>query len=139
MRPGEEGAMDWLETIHLLNQNADLSKLDISIDMSIQRQLGDNSCIRVPYKKNLMTMHLSDRYELEMWTAYQQVIAPMIQLKGLKNLFVHLSWPRNDDLRDLQERELENTVMGEGYDSGKRGKPEQTVLWDPEWGITTHL
>ena len=127
MLPGEEGTLDWSETIGLLSDNADLSKLSLTINMSLQRQDPE---FHEPW-------HLQPRttppgcYETAMMATYQRILKPMVRLQGLRNLFVHLSrqavaW----ELKDLNERRLENLVMGKGYDSASRGKFREPILWN---------
>ena len=50
-------------------------------------------------------------------------IAPLY--RGLKNLFIHLSWPLDDQklhIWDAQEGILEKRIMGEDYDAALHGK-----------------
>lgn len=74
--------------------------------------------------------------EAAMWGVYQRLTEPMIALKGLQDLFIHLAWPldyRKDDHRDQQERILERRVMGEHYDSASRGKVPTWSRGDESW------
>lgn len=87
---------------------------------------------------------------------YARVIAPLASLKGLGDLFIDLIWPVDRDIwpvskeqresreNQTMERTLEQRVMGEGFDSGVRGKDawlslgrnEQVRDWgddDYEW------
>lgn len=62
------------------------------------------------------------------WALYQriiQLVVPRLKELGLKDFFVHISWPIkgwNDHLRDQREQILERMVQGVGYDSFQRGK-----------------
>ncbi|KAI9876146.1 MAG: hypothetical protein M1830_007250 [Pleopsidium flavum] len=114
--PGEDASLDWLNTIDFIAHNTDLSRLSLTMDMS----------------NELLSYHFAYEREQEaidqeeaMWATYQRVLEPMVQLKSLQNLFLHLSWPlnpRKENLRHQQERILEKRVMGEDYDSIPSGK-----------------
>lgn len=62
----------------------------------------------------------------EKWECYREIIKPVAtRLRGLKDFFLRLSWPVQTakvKARDAMEAELERVVMGEEYDSFKRGK-----------------
>jgi hypothetical protein len=65
------------------------------------------------------------------WRWYKTIILPLQQLSetGLKDFFLYARW--YDGTRGLvahREKDLERAVMGNGYDSAARGKPEDR-LW----------
>ena len=151
MLPSEKGTMDWLKTVDLISRNFELSTLDISMNLSISGTLLVHGTIRDPCKDRSYNI-MPDGYEAAMWKTYQRILEPMVQLKGLRNLFVYLTGPSADDLRHPFERKLESLVMSKDYDSAKRGKfrqprlrndgdsdegpvfgPEGYQIWPPYW------
>lgn len=112
----EKHLQDWSDTIDLIAHTTDVSRLSLTVDLeSGVREL------RGLYAQGI----LDNRYDAAMWGVYQRIIEPMIELKGLQDLFVHLGWPldyRKHEFRDQQEKILEKRVMGEHYDSTSRGK-----------------
>jgi hypothetical protein len=63
--------------------------------------------------------------EKAMWKMYERIVDPMIELRGLKNRFIHLSWPMVPDMQEVRDewaQTLERRVMGEHYNSISRGK-----------------
>ena len=111
----------WLETIELLAATADLPSLELRVCFAshIYPPEQDESNW---YRFN----RIKDVEEGEMRAAYRQIIMPMKRLSGLKQLFIHVAWPCRDGLADVRradEQMLEQTVMGESYDSRKLQKP----------------
>ena len=115
--PNEDETSGWLNTIDLLSRKADLSRLSIMMDLI---------CDYTWYIPN--GEYVLDAQEMVMWTAYQRALKPMVGLKGLLNLFIHINWPRLD--QDRYEKKLEELVMGEGYNSAARGKYRKSKLWN---------
>lgn len=58
---------------------------------------------------------------------FPRIVCPISRLQGLKDFFVYLPFARRHNYygrhRTACEQDLEQMVMGEGYDSDKRGKP----------------
>lgn len=121
--PDENLFQDWLDTIDIIAHSTDVSRLRLTLDMA-----NDMHSTLYAYWSGF----LNNTSEAAMWGVYQRLTEPMIALKGLQDLFVHLAWPLGDlkqDLRDQQERILERRVMGEHYDSASRGKVS-TWSWE---------
>ena len=123
--PGDNQFQDWEDTIQLISNTTSVSRLSLTIDMS-------------SHVRDLLFAYahgvLGPVSDATMWDVHQRIIAPLIALKGLQDLFVHLAWPLDHlkhDLRDQQERILEKRVMGEHYDSTSRGK---LFTWSREHG-----
>ena len=129
MLPGEKGTTDWLKTVDLLNRDFELSNLDISMNMSISGTWCEHGKVRDSCRDESYSF-IPDGYETAMWKTYQRILEPMVQLKGLRNLFVYLTGPLADDLRHPFERKLESLVMGKDYDSANRGKFRHPILWN---------
>jgi len=121
----EHGTLDWQNTIQKISEKADLPKLNITIDMAGERD------------RNIWPPIVSpDEYQASMWIAYQRIIAPMVQLKGLRNMFVHLTWPRWSDIEGLREKHeqvLERLIMGKEYNAIANGKFRKRRLWNDGW------
>ncbi|MCJ1364387.1 hypothetical protein MMC16_003497 [Acarospora aff. strigata] len=119
--PGATETTKWLKSIDFIAQNTNVPRLTLTIDMSSELDAyGDGYGYVLP------------RIDPDgaMWTVYQRIMEPMVRLKGLQNLFVHLSWPLSDleeDLRHLHERILERRVMGDDYDSVSKGKVRRSL------------
>ena len=123
----EDHLRDWSDTIELIAHTTDISRLSLTVDMA-----SDIRDLHIAYSYGLVP-NTSDSI---MWAMYLRILEPMVLLKGLKDLFVHLGWPLGHgtrDLRDQQERELERRVMGEHYDSSSRGKLSTESLKDRSW------
>jgi hypothetical protein len=126
--PGREAHCHWLQTITFISNSLQLSKLSLTLDMSISR--GWSSDTAYMSAQDILDM------ERAMWVTYQRVVEPLIQTplnRGLKNLFIKLSWPLGDakgHIRDAQERTLEQRIMGEDYDAVLHGK----FATDWRWG-----
>lgn len=130
------GYQDWLSTISCLAEYANLPKLTLKVRML--------DVFRIPYREGL------DRQRTIVLDMYRRVLAPLELLKGLKDIFIHFTspvepqeWRLNTYLRELKRREakqleqtFERMIMGEGYDSGARGKDGEdtsdTVYWDDD-------
>ena len=98
---------DWKEEVYILSRSVDLSRLTITIDESLWRN------------RDWPSTEASDE---SAWERTQGVVEPFMKLARLKNFYVHLGYPMNEELRSRRERILERRVMGGDYDSKKRGK-----------------
>jgi hypothetical protein len=130
LNPGSKGHSHWLRTIAFICDHLQLSTLSLTLNMSSDR--GPSSdCAYMSLQQILDT-------EDAMWATYQRIIGPLTRAPlnlGLKNLFIHLSWPVDDaklHIRDAQERALERRIMGEGYDALSQGKFAAGRYWDNE-------
>jgi hypothetical protein len=126
----------WLETIELLATAANLPGLELSVCFASHiypPEQDGNDWQRFKMAKGAE--------EAEMRAAYGHIIAPMKRLSKLKRLFIHIAWPFRDGLVDVRrsdEQMLEQTVMGESYDSRKFQKPLDTFWSQPgfiDWWI----
>ena len=112
----DEERSRWGRTIDLMVRYPRLAELSLTIDMTSELKMGGD-----PY----MDLVKYPDEEQAMWEAYQRFLEPLSQLGLLKDLFVHLSWPMDDDEdRHRREQILEKRVMGDMYDSVARGKYE---------------
>jgi hypothetical protein len=90
----EELEADWVHTVDFIAQNVQpLSKLTIILDMCHRRDMASGGR-RV---------------------ARDNVMLPLCQLKGLRDLCVHLSEGRNFRFHAAEKLRLERLAMGEGY------------------------
>lgn len=114
--PEQDGHPDWINVLDLISQNIPLSRLTFILSFGWEAAcrffgwLGD--------------------YESKNPECYEQIVKPMTRLEGLKDYFIHLSWPVDMvDETGLEEYEqrLEKLVMGDGYDSFARGKVPKRV------------
>ncbi|KAI9701977.1 MAG: hypothetical protein M1836_001321 [Candelina mexicana] len=109
---------DWLRTIYVISENLNLSALRLHLDLSkefgVYRHGGSSTDEQ--YVANL---------EERKWDVYKRFMKPASRLRGLKDLFIHISWPSIGDSRDKRrnhEEILEKSIMGQHYDSSRRGK-----------------
>ncbi|CAK7204219.1 hypothetical protein SEUCBS139899_006973 [Sporothrix eucalyptigena] len=109
--PDSPGAKAWRHTLRLVSMHMNLSQLQLSIYVG-------NPCF-ADYWGN-------DPGDGEIDAAsYRLVLGDLSVLKGLRDLFIYLSWPR--DTRDLPldmevAAALERQAMGSDYDAFVRGK-----------------
>jgi hypothetical protein len=71
--------------------------------------------------------HFTTQDELRILQAYEEVVRPLVQLQGLKLLFLYVPFPFgrvNEEARVEVERRLEQMVMGTNYDAYCVGKPD---------------
>lgn len=131
MPPGSRAAQDWAHLIALLSRSANLPRLSLIIDLSYGRRHPD-----------------LDRPDMEKEPLYQdahrRVVEPLAQLKGLKDLFIHLEWPWGYGNSHEREQALEKWVMGAEYDSLSRGKcnrPDRLAyyVYQAFWGFNSIL
>ncbi|PGH04004.1 hypothetical protein AJ80_08588 [Polytolypa hystricis UAMH7299] len=111
--PGQSGTVGWDRTITLISQSIPLSVLTLVIDLT-----GDVFF-------NPRTPEQDDQRDADKWTVNQRAVRPLVRLSGLKDLFIHIAYPRGDEnlhIRSHQEQLLEQMVMGDGYNSSSRGK-----------------
>lgn len=117
--PGGENHGFWLEALDLLAQNTSPHQLTLILDMSLEAYQ-QRFCSYLPGEPGYKDP------TKEKWECYQGIIEPVaVGLRGLKDFFLRLSWPVQTakvKARDAMEVELERAVMGEEYDSFKRGK-----------------
>jgi hypothetical protein len=111
----------WLNTIEYLSREASLSALTLEIRQSDWVRFGPDE--EPPAR-------VDTEYEIRMRETYIALFGEMLVLRGLKNLFVHLTWNASCQIKDGRqklEQELERTVMGKGYNSWEHGK------WPGNW------
>jgi hypothetical protein len=98
----------------------DLSKLDLTIDMSTD-----------PSASRCSSGYCSETCKQRSHYTSQVVVEPMISLlNGLRNLFIHLRHPTDpESVVDSLEQELERQVMSGDYDSVARGKITKYHPW----------
>ena len=114
---GGDGISNWLETINFIANSLVTSNLTLTLNISDQH--GPSADCAYMSQREIL-----DR-EIAMWATYRRIIEPMAVLKGLRNLFIHISWPveaTKEHIRNAQEHILERRVMGVGYDSNLQGK-----------------
>jgi hypothetical protein len=120
---GSEAHSHWLQTITFICNNLQLSKLNLTLDMSVDRASASDTAY-------MSSQEVSDMVDA-MWVMYQRIVEPLMGTpldRALKNLFIKLSWPLDDaerHIRDARERTLEQRIMGEDYDAVLRGKYER--------------
>jgi hypothetical protein len=107
---------EWLYAIDMLARVANLKALNLEIHIT------DFTWKRW---KEQEAGQYDGEYEAEMLEAYRRLIEPLGALRGLRNLFIHLTWSIHEsrqDQRTQQEDNLEKFVMGKNYDAQKNGK-----------------
>ena len=125
--PHSKASRDWSYAIDRLSHGADLPQLSLIIDVSGGRADFDS----------YLDLREVPAMERDRWAMYQRIVEPMVdRLRGLKDLFVHLSWPiyrsDADTLRNQHEQILEQRIMGEEYESILRGKLSYPNRWTRE-------
>lgn len=133
LRSNEPGYQDWLNAIDYIARNANIPKLSITIYMS---DVHKNS--PVPFR-----WELNREQKLTIMKMYGRTLRPLARLAGLRDLFIHLSypmyrqlWPSSDQVSENRarktrkmERKFEQLVMGNDYDSISRGKHTICSQW----------
>lgn len=109
VRQGWRGSR-WCRYMQTLAHRANLPRLSLTIDQSLWC---DNAYDDVGSRAQ------ADEIA---WRFDQKLIEPLQALRGLKNLFVHLSHPLEWELRAHREGTLQRRVMGDKYDADKSGK-----------------
>jgi hypothetical protein len=115
LQPNGTGWKHWLETINLLDRDANLGALNVELHFNES------------FYPDLWTEKptFDPEYEGYMLQAYKNFIRPMNALRGLKKLFIYLHWNTSFELPDRRpehEGMLEKMMMGETYDAWKHGK-----------------
>ncbi|KAH6880759.1 hypothetical protein B0T10DRAFT_495196 [Thelonectria olida] len=122
LTPESESWAMWLETLDILEAVADLPRLQLTV--SFMRYGYPPDADGLDWTRiDQMTLD----YDRKMLEAFKQIFEPMKRLRGLKSLFIYLSYPWRrhlDHVRRANEQMLERSVMGQAYDSKKRGKPD---------------
>ncbi|KAH8692483.1 hypothetical protein GQ44DRAFT_795038 [Phaeosphaeriaceae sp. PMI808] len=108
----------WQSSIQILANKATLPSLALTVE------IGDCLC---KHKSFAREEHFMTEKELQMLQVYEEVVRPLIQLRGrLKLLFLYVLRPfgiANEEARAEVERGLEQMVMGSGYNAYWVGKP----------------
>ena len=97
----------WKQDVLSLGCSVELSRLTVTIDGSLWRN------------RDWSSTEASDK---SAWERTQGIVEPFMKLARLKDFYVHLGYPMNEELRSRREKVLERRVMGGDYDSEKRGK-----------------
>jgi hypothetical protein len=119
----------WLETVEILQAVADLPRLELTVIFT--RYLyrpGDKNPDWAKFMKMTQDM------EAGMLEAYKQIFEPLKRLHALKALFIHVAFPWRvgmEHVMKANEQMLERSVMGEAYDSDKRGKAASNFYLTP--------
>ncbi|KAI0849485.1 hypothetical protein F5Y00DRAFT_261617 [Daldinia vernicosa] len=113
---------DWLLAIDILRVHANVSNLKINIHMMFH---GSNNWTSDYFVRQ---MNLSDNNTESLFKIHKRLLEPLQALQNMKSLYVHLEWPWHWNLKGRQAPEtwLEQTVMGDEYDSHAIGKSDQT-------------
>ena len=108
--PEQSGHPDWTNVLDIIAQNAPLPRLTIALKFG--------------WEASCRFFGLLGNYESKNPNCYEQIVKPMARFEGLKDYFIHLSWPTGtvDENRKEYEQRLEKLVMGDSYDSFARGK-----------------
>ncbi|WEW56882.1 hypothetical protein PRK78_002337 [Emydomyces testavorans] len=110
--PGTRTMESWLNTLNDIARHMIVSKLVLALHFE---------CSAGPWDSHL-TLDPSDITTL---AVFQRVVQPLVQLEGLKDLFLHIEQRTPQDaiiFLNEQEAALEQMVMGASYDSLARGK-----------------
>jgi hypothetical protein len=108
----------WLASVQLLATKATLPGLALTI------QIGNHRAERARLARN---EHFTPQDQARILRAYEEdIIRPLMQLQGLKLLFLYVSCPfgrGNEEARVQVECKLEQMVMGSAYNAYCMGKP----------------
>ncbi|KAF2833161.1 hypothetical protein CC86DRAFT_5754 [Ophiobolus disseminans] len=117
LSPGTPAWFDYLDTLLLMENAMNLAALTFTINISAAESGVFHYWAYDWYPRKPLSP------EACAW--YQTIVLPVRRLgeAGLKNFFVYLRWHlvEHQD-REHHEQELERAIMGEDYDSAKRGK-----------------
>ncbi len=118
LKPVTQDAYDWTEDISILSQHATLSRVTITVDESFLPWDGFDT-----YETPGLGLGQTNKLA---WKRDQRIIRPISKLQGLKDFYVHLSYPRtvpnSSRMREMWAIQLEQRIMGPNYDSVSRGK-----------------
>ncbi|CAG9981496.1 unnamed protein product [Clonostachys byssicola] len=140
LAPGQSAWDEWVWSIELLEQSADLTRLRLEIHFCDQN--------RDPYlpgagpEQHQITaeFHRARIYgdakvEEAMLDAYKRILGPLKRLgPGLRALVIYVSWPLcylSREKRKADETMLERMIMGQEYDSAKFGKFKSSPYSQP--------
>lgn len=107
----------WEQSVGILATMTVLSKLSLTIE------IGD---YQFDYERNNRRNYLKEEDEWRLLRGYEDIVRPLIQLQGLKALFIYVPCPFDmfrEEARLDAERKLERMVMGHSYDAYAIGKP----------------
>lgn len=113
--PDQQGTVDWINTLDFIARNVALPKLTLILDLSY-----DENTVKWRSDETVMSNIRNKEIHEMKWSLYKRVVEPVVRLRGLKDLFVHVSWPLArlyDHVRDRREQILERRVMGDDYNS----------------------
>uniref|UniRef100_A0A8H7K3G4 Uncharacterized protein n=1 Tax=Bionectria ochroleuca TaxID=29856 RepID=A0A8H7K3G4_BIOOC len=140
LAPGQSDWDEWVWSIGLLEQLADLTRLKLEIQFSardVDPYLGDGG----PEQHQIIAdfrrarIHGDAKAEKAMLDAYKRILGPMKRLgPELRALLIYVSWPLCDlsrEQRKADERMLERMIMGQEYDSAKFGKRDSSPYTQP--------
>lgn len=125
--------LEWRATARFIRKMLVASNLTLTLDLSGLRG--------VNYSKYCRSRE-NERNVRECRFLYQRLVAPIAEhVQGMKDFFVHLSWPEDSIERELREEMLERMVCGKDYVARDRGKyfvlaeawewpPGSEVHWD---------
>ena len=119
---------NWEEAIELLSERANLPALRLEIRLF-------ESYYPSSYNERLEDLDIE--YEKVMLDTYDTLFRPMVALRGLKALYIHLNWQTSDgrqDGRQVHEQRFERMIMGEEYDAWNCGKRTQWL--DPSIALS---
>ncbi|EER26999.1 hypothetical protein CPC735_023350 [Coccidioides posadasii C735 delta SOWgp] len=117
--PGSSSIALWIDRLDYITRHLNVSNLVLSLYLECtERSCGQ--ALDVDVENRL-------QHDVAMPEVYKRIIEPLTRIKGLKDLFVHMGRRgRQGDflnsVRDKQEAELEQVVMGPLYDAVARGK-----------------
>jgi hypothetical protein len=112
-----EWTTSWQASMQLLATNATLPNLALTIKIGNYQS---------EHERLARKEHFTSNDEIQMLQAYNEVVCPLIQLHGLKSLFLYVPCPfgrGNEEARVHVERRLEQVVMGADYLADTMGKP----------------
>lgn len=119
---------DYLDTIEMMSHAMTLPLLTLVLNLRVS----DRANIDVIYDDEPFRWPERRTYD---GAIYDKILKPLCRLKGLKDCFVYLrrlrglehsdvkGLDRGERVFDNDEMRYERAIMGEGYDSMRRGKP----------------
>ncbi|QVM07930.1 hypothetical protein D8B26_002626 [Coccidioides posadasii str. Silveira] len=117
--PGSSSIALWIDRLDYITRHLNVSNLVLSLYLECtERSCGQ--ALDVDVENRL-------QHDVAMPEVYKRIVEPLTRIKGLKDLFVHMGRRGRqgnflNSVRDKQEAELEQVVMGPLYDAVARGK-----------------
>ena len=112
---GDLGTQNWLSTVQLISEKANLAQLDLVLCLQ-----GHGSLLR------------SNDQSIGVQMSVQRLVRPLQKLEGLKGFYVATRCSHFIDPCSQQDLDLQKLVMGKSYEGRERGASLKQVLWSAD-------